>query len=44
VFSAPKKTVVGTVARNVAQKIKFGLASTAIFSSPVNVAGLKDML
>ena len=44
VFTPPKKTVLGTVARNVANKLKFGLASTAIFSSPVNFAGLKDML
>ena len=44
VFTAPKKTVLGTVARNVANKLKFGVASTAIFSSPVNFAGIKDML
>lgn len=43
-FIAPKKTLLGKVATNVANKLKFGLASTAIFSSPVNFAGLKDML
>jgi hypothetical protein len=29
---------VGKVARNIEQKIKFGFASAAIFSSPVNIA------
>lgn len=44
IFTAPQQSIVGRVARNVSQKIKFGFATTAIFSSPVNVAGLKDML
>lgn len=43
-FSPPTQWVIGKVMRNIGQKIKFGFASTAIFSSPVNVAGLKDML
>jgi len=44
VFVAPKKTVAGKLLRNIDQKLKFGLATTAIFASPVNFAGLKDML
>lgn len=44
IFFAPQQSIVGRVARNVSQKIKFGFATTAIFSSPTNVAGLKDML
>lgn len=44
IFTAPQHSIVGRVARNVSQKIKFGFATTAIFSSPVNFAGLKDML
>jgi len=43
VFTPPTQTVVGVIARNIAQKVKFGLATTAIFSSPVNVAGGKDI-
>ncbi len=43
-FTPPQQSIVGRVARNVSQKIKFGFATTAIFSSPVNIAGLKDML
>lgn len=44
VFTAPKKTIGGRVARNFAQKTKFTLATAAIFTSPRNFAGLKDML
>jgi hypothetical protein len=44
VFIAPKQSAVGKVARNIERKIKFGFASAAIFSSPVNIAWLKDML
>lgn len=43
-FTAPKQSLVGRVARNITQKISFGVATIAIFSSPVNIAGLKDML
>lgn len=43
-FVAPKQTVLGKVARNVSQKLQFGVATTAIFTSPTNLAGLKDML
>ena len=43
-FNPPAKTVVGKLAKNIEQKAKFGLASTAIFSSPVNFAWLKDVL
>jgi hypothetical protein len=38
------KTVVDKLARNISQKIKFGLASTAIFANPVNFAGGKDVM
>jgi len=41
-FTPPAKTVVGTLAKNIEQKLKFGLATTAIFSSPINLAGVKD--
>ncbi len=43
-FSPPKKTLVGRVVRNISQKLKFAAASTAILTSPVNIAGLKDMV
>jgi len=43
IFEPPPQNVIDRVARNVSQKIKFGLASTAIFSSPVNRAGVKDV-
>lgn len=43
IFVAPPKlTIVWRVAKNAEQKVKFVLASTAIFSSPVNIAWLKD--
>lgn len=44
VFTPPVKTVVDKLARNISQKIKFGLASTAIFANPVNFAGGKDVM
>lgn len=44
IFSAPKKTLVGRVVRNIWQKLKFAAASTAVLTSPVNIAGLKDMI
>jgi len=43
-FSAPKKTLLGRLATNIANKAKFGLATLTIISNPVNVAGLKDMV
>lgn len=44
VFTPPANTVVTKTLRNINQKAKFALASTAIFSTPVNFAGLKDVL
>jgi len=41
VFAPPAKTAAGTLARNVVQKIEFGLATTAIFTDPINFAGGK---
>lgn len=43
VFTAPKQTIVDKLGRNLANKVKFGMASIAIFTSPINFAGLKDM-
>ncbi len=43
VFAPPAQTVASKLERNVEQKLKFGLASTAIFANPVNFAGLKDI-
>lgn len=44
VFTPPANTVMSKTLRNINQKAKFALASTAIFSTPVNFAGLKDVL
>ncbi|MCX6824489.1 MAG: hypothetical protein NT085_05190 [candidate division SR1 bacterium] len=43
-FSAPKKTILGRFASNVANKAKFALATLTILSNPVNFGGLKDMV
>ncbi len=43
-FSPPQQGIVTKLARNIAQKIKFWLASTAIFSNISNFSGTKDML
>ncbi len=43
VFAPPAQTVVSRVARNVSQKLKFSMATTAIFFNPVNFWGAKDI-
>lgn len=43
-FVPPKKTVVGILAKSIAQKAKFGFASTAVLTSPVNFGWLKDLV
>ena len=44
VFTPPANTAMSKTMRNISQKAKFALATTAIFSSPVNLAGLKDVV
>lgn len=44
VFDPPVQIKLGRLARNISQKIKLIFASTAIFSNPVNFAGLKDIV
>lgn len=43
-FVPPVQNVVSRTARNIAQKFSFGVASTAIFSNPLTLAGGKDLL
>ena len=43
VFVAPQNNLVGKLARNVAQKVKFWLASTAIFSTSLWFWALKEI-
>ena len=43
-FTPPKQSLLTKALTNISQKLQFGVATTAIFSSPSNVAGLKDML
>lgn len=40
----PKQTIVGKLAKNISQKVKFAMASLAIFSNLWNFGGLKDMV
>lgn len=42
-FEPPVQGVASKLARNLAQKIKFAIATTAILSNPVNFAWLKDI-
>lgn len=41
-FVPETKTVVGKVAQNVEQKLKFGAAATTIFTNPINAWGLEE--
>lgn len=44
VFVPVTWSIASKLERNVTQKFKFGLASTAIFANPVNFAGAKDVV
>ncbi len=42
-FAPPKQNIISKLARNVDQKLKFGLASATILVDPANIGGVKDI-